>query len=161
MEHIHIIPGVSTSVRHSPWRHSTAREGTRLGLIIGVTTWLWVAGFDLLRGEPFETMYFLGFTRFTLIHFALCLAYGFTIIGAIHAAMEEPTVMFGIIFCAILFQAAFVGLTAMLANIGIGQLAWGEFFVGNLIAAVLTLALVSRHHKLRELFHSAENLQKN
>jgi hypothetical protein len=141
--------------------HSTVREGTRLGLIIGVTTWLWLAGFDYVRGEPFETLHFLGFARFTLIHFALCLGYGFTIISAIHASMKEPTVMFAIIFSAILFEAAFVALTAMLENIGIGQLAWGKFFAGNIIAATLTFALVARDHSLRDLYHAAESLQKD
>ena len=137
------------------------REGTRLGLIIGVTTWLWLAGFDLIRGEPFQTIHFLGFARFTLIHFALCLGYGLTIISAIHASMKEPTVMFAIIFCAILFQAGFIVLTAMLANIGIGQLAWGQFLIGNFIAAGVTFALVARDHSLRDLFHAAEALQKD
>ncbi len=69
--------------------------------------------------------------------------------------------MFAIIFCAILFQAAFVVLTAMLANIGIGQLAWGKFLVGNFIAAGVTFALVARDHSLLDLFHAAEALQKN
>ena len=138
------------------------REGIGLGLIVGAATWLWLAGFDFVRGEPFETFHFLGgVATFTLIHFALCIAYGFTIISAIHASMKEPTVMFAIIFCAILFQAAVVIVTAMLANIGIGQLAWGKFFAGNAIAAGLTTVLISRHHSLGELFHAAEKLQKN
>jgi hypothetical protein len=142
-------------------RHSTLREGTSLGLIIGVTTWLWLAGFDLVRGEPFQTIHFFGAARFTMIHFALCLGYGFTIIGMIHASMKEPTVMFGIIFSAILFQAGFVVLTALIANIGIGPIAWGQFLVGNFIAAAFTLALVARNHSLGKLFHAAEALQQD
>ena len=138
------------------------REGIRLGLIVGAATWLWLAGFDLLRGEPFQTFHFLGgLATFSLIHFALCLAYGFTIISAVHASMKEPTVMFAIIFCAILFQAAVVMVTAMLANIGIGELAWGKFFAGNAVAAGLTMVLISRNHSLRDLYHAAEKLQKN
>ena len=138
------------------------REGIGLGLIVGAATWLWVAGFDFVNGEPFQTFHFLGgLATFTLIHFGLCIAYGFTIIGAIHASMKEPTVMFAIIFCVILFQAAVGMVTAMLANIGIGQLAWGKFFAGNALAAGLTTALVSRNHSLSDLFHAAEALQKN
>ena len=162
MEHIHIVPRPRALPRHVPKAHNTVREGTRLGLIVAVTTWLWVAGFDLVRGEPFSTIEFLGgFVWFTLIHVALCLAYGFAIISAIHASMKEPTVMFAIIFCAILFQAAFVVLTAMLANIGIGRTAWAKFAVGNFIAAAITFALVARDHSLSDLFHKAEALQKN
>jgi hypothetical protein len=161
MARIHIVPGYS-SAQPAPSEHSTAREGTRLGLIVGAATWLWLAGIDIVRGEPFETIEFLGgFTRFTLIHFTLCLAYGFTIISAIHASMKEPTVMFAIIFCAILFQAGFVIITAMISNIGIGDLAWGQFFAGNIMAAGLTYYLVSRKHSLRDMFEAAEKLQKD
>ena len=160
MEHIHVVP--RPSARHAPKTHSTTREGLGLGLIIGVTTWLWLAGFDFVRGEPFQTIHFLGgFTRFTLVHFTLCLAYGFTIISALHASMKEPTIMFGIIFSAILFEAAFVVVTAMLANIGLGELAWGKFFAGNLIATAVTLVLITRNHSLREMFNAAEALQKD
>jgi hypothetical protein len=163
MKRIHLIPQPHSATRQPPPRiHSTVREGIRLGLIVGAATWLWIAGFDLVKGEPFQTFHFLGgIAAFTLIHFTLCLAYGFTIIGAIHAAMKEPTVMFAIIFCSILFQAAVVMATAMLANIGIGQLAWGKFFAGNAVAAVLTMVLISRRHSLKHLFEAAEALQQD
>jgi hypothetical protein len=161
MEHIHVVPRPA-SARHAPKRHSTTREGFRLGLIIGVTTWLWLAGFDYVRGEPFQTIHFLGgFVKFTLVHFALCLAYGLIIISALHASLKEPTIMFGIIFSAILFEAAFVIVTAMLSNIGLGELAWGKFFAGNLIATAMTLFLISRNHSLRDMFDAAEALQKD
>lgn len=152
----------SPSSRRARASHNTLREGVSLGLIVGVATWLWVAAFDVLTGHPFQTPEFLGgIVRFTLIHFVLCVAYGLTIIGAVHASMKEPTVMFAIIFCTILFQAAFVMLTALLANIGIGQLAWGKFLLGNLMAAALTYILITRRHSMRDLYHSAEAHQKD
>jgi hypothetical protein len=161
MTRIHVVPTVSSRISHAARKHSTVREGASLGLIIGVTTWLWLAGFDLVRGEPLHTIHFLGAARFTVIHFVLCLGYGFAIIGMVHASMKEPTVMFGIIFSTILFQFGFVVMTALLANIGIGPLAWGQFLVGNFVAAALTFALVARNHSLRDLFHAAEALQKD
>ena len=81
--------------------------------------------------------------------------------GAVHASMKEPTVMFAIIFCAILFQVAVVMVTALLANVGLGELAWGKFFVGNAVAAGLTIVLISRHHSLRDLYRAAEARQKD
>ena len=162
MARIHIVPQRNAPVRRAPEAHNTAREGIRLGLIVGATTWLWLAGIDLLKGEPFSTFHFLGgLAGFTVIHFTLCIGYGLTIIGAVHASMKEPTVMFAIIFCAILFEAAFVMLTAMLSNIGVGDPAWGKFLVGNFIATALTLAVITRRHSLRDLYHAAEALQKN
>lgn len=152
----------SRSTRRARSSHSTAREGVRLGLIIGLATWLWLAGFDFVAGDPFHTFHFLGgFVGFTLIHFALCLAYGWAIISAVHGSMKEPTVMFALIFCTILFQGAFAGLAAMLDNVGLGQLAWGKFFFGNVMAAGLTYMLLARDHPMRELYHTAESRQQD
>jgi hypothetical protein len=156
MEHIHVVPGSSSKSRKAP-AHSTMREGIRLGLIVGAATWLWLAAFDAIAGRPFETFELLnGTVGFTIIHFLLCLAYGLTIISAVHASMKEPTVMFAVIFCTILFQGAFVMLTAILANVGVGDLAWGKFLAGNIMAAVLTYVLVNREHSIRQLYHAAE-----
>jgi hypothetical protein len=49
----------------------------------------------------------------------------------------------------------------MISNIGIGDLAWGQFFAGNIMAAGLTYYLVSRKHSLRDMFEAAEKLQKD
>ncbi len=162
MERIHITPGHSYSSRRAQVSHNTLREGVSLGLIIGVATWLWVAVFDVAAAEPFQTFQMLsGVVGFTLIHFLLCVTYGVTIMSAIHASMKEPTIMFGIIFCTILFQAAFVMLTAILVNVGVGDPAWGKFFAGNVMAALLTYVLIERHHSMRSLFHAAEAKQKD
>jgi hypothetical protein len=148
--------------RRAHFSHSTAREGIRIGLIIGVATWLWLAAFDYMTGDPFHTLHFFGgFLGFTLIHFTLCVGYGLAIIGAVHGSTKEPTIIFAMIFCTILFQAAFVGLAAILDNVGMGQLAWGKFFLGNLMAAGLTYVLLARDHPMRELFHAAEARQKD
>src|SRR6185295_7594052 len=96
MRHTHIIHTSLASARRADFAHSTAREGTRLGLIVGVATWLWLVGFDYVIGKPFHTFdFFGGFMGFAVIHFTLCLAYGWAIIGAVHGSMREPTVMFG------------------------------------------------------------------
>jgi hypothetical protein len=157
MEHIHVTRATPLTSRHSQVSHNTVLEGIRLGLIVGVATWLWVAAFDFAAGEPFRTFELLmGTVSFTLIHFVLCIAYGVTIMGFVHASMEEPTVMFAVIFCTILFQGAFVMLTALLSNVGAGDLVWGKFLAGNVMAAILTYVLVNRRHPLVEMFHTAE-----
>ena len=162
MEHIHITPQSSRSSKSARPSHSTVREGVRLGLIVGVATWLWVAALDLVVGEPLMTAQSLGgATAFTVVHFLLCVAYGLTIMSAIHASMKEPTVIIALIFCTILFQAAFVVVTAILANVGAGQLVWSKFFAGNVMAAILTYMLVDRNHPLSDLYHAAEAHQKD
>ena len=160
MEHIHIVPRAHAQPAVST--HSTSREGVRLGLIIGAATWLWVAGFDYVRGEPFYTIDYLGgLAKFTLVHFVLCITYGLTLMSAVHASMKEPTVMFALIFCTILFQAAVVAATGVLENIGVGRQAWAQFLVGNIIATVVALYVISRDHSLLKLYHQAESRQKD
>lgn len=162
MERIHLTPGHSYSSLRAQVSHNTFREGLSLGLIVGVATWLWVAAFDVLADAPFQTFQALsGVAGFTVIHFLLCISYGLTIMSAIHGSMKEPTIMFALIFCTILFQAAFVMLTAILVNVGVGDFAWGKFFVGNVMALVLTYVLIDRHHSLRSLLHAAEARQKD
>src|SRR5678815_74119 len=131
----------------APASHSTLREGVQLGLSVGAATWLGIVGYDFAAGEPFYTIHFLGgVAAFSLIHFALCLVYGLAIISAVHGSKKEPTVMFALIFSAILFEAGFAGLTALVANMGLGQLAWGRIFLGNAMAAGLTYVSVSYTH---------------
>ena len=120
-------------------------------------TWLWIAALDALGGSPFRTMQALGgVATFSTIHVLLCVAYGVTIVAAVHAAMRTPTVVFAMVFCTILFQAAFVMLTSFLGELGPGGSAWTRFFVGNLIAAALTGAYLWRTHPLKALYHLAE-----
>src|SRR5256712_3952904 len=53
------------------------REGGILGLVVATSIWLWIAIVDALAGEPFRTFAVLGGIRlFTVLHYALCLAYG-------------------------------------------------------------------------------------
>lgn len=137
--------------------HNTATEGVSLGLVIGVITWLWVAGFDYLTGEPFHTLkFFGGFAGFTLLHFLLCVSYGLAIMSAVHASLKEASVIYALIFTSILFQAGFVMLTILLDSFGMGRSAWGKFLGGNLVALVITYAIVVRKHPLLEVFRTAE-----
>lgn len=129
----------------------------QLGVIVGLVTWLWVCALDVLAGTPFATIRSLGgAATFSVIHFALCLAYGIGIVAAVHAAMRTPSVVFAMVFCTILFHGAFVMLTALLGQLGPGDGAWSRFLVGNIIAAAVTWVLVTRRHPLGAILHRAE-----
>jgi hypothetical protein len=153
-------PLLSRSHGSSRASHSTVREGVRLGSIIGVVTWLWIAAVDVAAGAPFETPRLLsGIVGFTVFHFGLCFAYGLTVMALVHASMKEPTVIYAIIFCTILFQIAFAMFTAILANTAVGEMPWMKFVAGNVIAGILTYALVARDHSMRDIFLQAETYE--
>lgn len=145
------LPGDGDCHRH------TVREGIRLGLLVAAVTLAWVTAFDFAVGRPFETIHVLGGAAvFLPIHVTLCVAYGLAIVGAVHSALSTPTVVFAMIFLTILFQAAFVMLTAFTTALGLGALAWPRLLGGNVLAAALTYWFIARRHPLRELYHAAE-----
>src|SRR4029077_15740522 len=57
--------------------HSPLRAGGRHGLIVATTIWFWIAGVDAVVGQPFHTFSVLGgVVLFTVLHYALNVAYG-------------------------------------------------------------------------------------
>lgn len=137
--------------------HSSRREGVRLGLIVATVTWLWVAVLDAASGRPFHTFHALGgVVAFTAIHYALCLTYGIILVSAVHGAEREPSLVFALIFGAILFQVAFAMLTAMLAEIAVGNVAWLGIFGGSLIGGSIAFVLLTRTHPVAVYLRRAE-----
>jgi hypothetical protein len=146
-----------------PWPaacpHDTQREGIRLGLILGVTTWLWIAVLDIATGQPFHSFAALGgIVVFTVIHLLLNVLYGITLISVIHSAQRAPSVMMGLIFVGITFEGAFAMFTNILVETTtLGNGAWLRIFVGNAIASVIAVMLLARTHPLLEYVHRAEH----
>src|SRR5256885_16998585 len=72
------------------------REGVLLGLVVASSIWLWLAVVDALAGQPFRTFAVLGgIASFTLLHYALCLAYGLAAVAGVHGAAREPGLLPG------------------------------------------------------------------
>ena len=46
--------------------------------------------------------------------------------------------------------------TVLLANVGLGQLAWVRILGGNVIGAVLTFVVLARGHPLKREFEAAD-----
>ena len=154
----HLIDHLRTS-RYSARMlvHNTSREGLQLGATVAIITWLWIAALDALAGTPFQTMHALGGTAFfSIVHVGLCLAYGIVIVATVHAAMRAPSLIFAMIFCTILFQAAFAMFTSVLGQLGAGSGTWLRFFAGNVLAAVVTYVTLARTHPLKSILDRAE-----
>ena len=137
----------------TPSRHSSLREGAILGAVVGTGIWAWIATIDAAVGEPFRTFTVLGgVARFTALHFVLCLAYGVVAVSVVHAAAREASLMVGAAFAFFLLEFAFVMLTAILSQGGLGGLAWARIVGGNVVGATLTVLILWRRHPLAQEF---------
>jgi hypothetical protein len=138
-------------------RHDTRREGVALGLVVATTIWIWLALVDALAGEPFHTFTTLGgITVFTVAHYSLNVMYALVIVGAIHGAVRQPNLVIALAFGFVMVQFVFAMLTAVLSNLGLGELAWIRIFGGSLLGGAVTFVILSRKHPLRAQLRRAE-----
>jgi len=134
-------------------KHNSLWEGTRLGLVVATTIWVWLAAVDAIVGQPFRTFTVLGgIAQFTLLHYLLNVAYGVAIVWALHRAAREPSLVMGVAFGFFILEFGFAMLTILLSHLGLGELAWVRILGGNLIGAALAAVLLFRTHPVvREL----------
>ena len=141
-------------------RHHTLRGGIILGLIVGTVIWLWLYLVDALVGEPLRTFSLLGgVARFTVVHYALCCVYGIAAVAVVHAAAREPSLLIVAAVAFILLETGFAIVTALLQQVGLGQLAWIRIMGGNVIGAAVTGIVLGMTHPLREELRRAADEQ--
>jgi hypothetical protein len=97
-----------------------------------------------------------GIALFTVLHYLLCLAYGVTAVAVVHRAAHEPSLIMAAALGFFLISFAFVMLSALLSQVGLGHLAWVRILGGNLVGGILTFFLLSRTHPVLEEFKEAE-----
>ena len=140
-----------------PDNHTAMREGATLGLIVATSTWIWVAVVDAIAGDPFRTFTVLGgAAAFTVVHYVLNLIYGIVLVSGIRGTTREPTLMMAIVFGFLMIEFAFAFLTAVLSNLGLGDLAWLRVFGGSLVGAVVAVTVLSRRHPLVDRVRNAK-----
>lgn len=144
-----------------PWPrtalHDTRREGVRLGIIVGTTTWVWVALVDAVMRQPFHTFDALGGVAvFTVVHYLLNIMYGMVLLSAVHGSERTPSLIIAVVFGGLLFEVAMAMLTIVLGQYWVGSAAWVSIFGGSLIATTLALSLLARTHPLGAYLHRAE-----
>ena len=140
-----------------PNKHTAMREGATVGLIVATSTWIWVAVVDAIAGDPFRTFTVLGGVAvFTVVHYLLNVIYGVVLVSGIRGTTREPTLMMAIVFGFLMIEFAFAFLTAVLSNLGLGDLAWLRVFAGSLVGAVVAVIVLSRRHPLVDRVRNAK-----
>jgi hypothetical protein len=138
-------------------RGSTSREGTKLGLIMGTTIWVWLAIVDATFGRPFHSFDVLGgVVVFTIAHYTLNIIYGIVIMSAIHGARRVPSLIVALIFGFVMIEIWFTMLAVMLGQLALGGLAWLLILGGSVVGLGVGLGVVSRRYDLAAMLHAAE-----
>ena len=172
------VRNIWREARHAP--HTVFRDGVIAGVIGATAIAVWFFVVDLVTSLPFFTPTTLGRAVFSLLgtvpetaspivhmlaytafHYAVFVALGIVAASVLRLAGEEPSVMFGFAIIFVSFEIGFYAFVAVLSQvIPLGQLAWWQVLVGNLIAAAaMGFFLLRRHPLLREQFRHTVHAQ--
>ncbi len=144
-----------------------AREGLIAGLLGAVTVAVWFLLYDLATGRPLRTPALLGavlfdglrdinaltitvpaVVKYTVVHGAAFVAFGWAAAGFLAFADRDPRLLYAFFMLFCCFEVFFIGLVAALAEWLLEALAWWAILMGNLLAAVDMLAFFFRKHRL-------------
>jgi putative oxidoreductase len=152
------------------------REGVVAGVIGATCVAVWFFIVDLVAGHPLFTPTTLGealFTVFrpapavapavlyvagyTVFHYAAFIAAGILASDVVAWAGSEPALLLGFAILFVAFEVGFYGFVALLQHTTrLGELAWPQVMVGNLIsAAAMGVYIWRAHPRLHEQFAHA------
>lgn len=148
--------------------HGLLREGAVVGALGATAVALWFLAVDAVAGRPFFTPAFLGgivagdrdlvaaaegagrlwrAALYTPIHYVAFAAVGVGAVALVHRAARTPA-LFGLLLMVFLaVEVAFTGFVAVLAQGGLGTLAWYQIAAGNLVAVLTMGTYLYRRHR--------------
>ena len=152
-------------------RHNTVREGVYAGFIGATAIVIWFAVIDLLAAHPFHTPDILGagllsvlgkppmmpdttFARvviYTIFHYGVFFLVGIVLTSIVHQSARTPAVLAGALIGFVVFQIGAIGLTGLLSESALGEMAWSQIFLANLVATIgMFWFMWKRHPGLKE-----------
>ena len=155
------------SVRPIAPAHSTIREGVIAGGLGALAVALWFLFVDAIAGRALHTPALLGAlilrtpdpmaaadgpnrlilaALYTPIHFSLFVLFGVLVVFLIHRAKKQPSLLMLALILFAVFEGGFTGGVAMLEQTALGDLAWYQVAIGNLIAVIVMGWYVWRRH---------------
>lgn len=157
--------------------HGLLREGVMTGLVGAGAVATWFLLVDFLGGRPLHTPALLGAvltgapdaalaaegdgqlalaTLYTLVHVAAFAALGVLATFLVHRAERTPSLVALLVMLFAAVEVAFTGFVALLEVQAIGDIAWYQVALGNVVAAVtMGWYLVRRHPRVGAHFHRA------
>ena len=136
--------------------HSAIREGAITGILGASVVAIWFLGIDVVAGHPLRTPEVLGralvsvlgppgregamtfVAAYTVFHYLAFAIVGVLATVIVHLAAREPSILAGFVILFVAVEIGFYGLVGMLSEPNIlGQGAWYQVLIGNLLAALV------------------------
>jgi hypothetical protein len=155
-------------------QHNYVREGVIAGVLGATAIAVWFLIVDSVSGHPLYTPQLLGqglanvlgktmmdsptaqIVGYTIFHYAAFILIGIILTLVIHQADRTPGILAGLLVAVVVFELGFYILTALFSEGPLGQLAWYQIFIANLLAAgVMSWYLWKSHPRLTGHFKSA------
>jgi hypothetical protein len=151
-------------IRH---HHSLLREAADAGSLGALAVFLWFLLRDALAGQPLHTpnvlgqlllygnpvaepgLDFIAIMAYTAAHFILFVLLALAIVGLVHQAIRQPTLLVGLLIAFAMFELLFLGLAyALVEGVTRAELSWWALVVGNLVAVLTIGAFLRRGHRI-------------
>lgn len=148
-------------------RSRVAREGLVAGGLGAAAVAGWFLLYDTATGAPLRTPALLGaavleglrdpaaltislplILKYTLVHGAAFMAFGWLAAGLLVLADREPRLLFAFIMLFVCFEVFFLGMIAVLAHWLLEAFAWWTILAANLLAALAMLGYLLREHRV-------------
>jgi hypothetical protein len=147
--------------------HNFLREGVITGFIGATAIAVWFLLVDTIAGHPFATPIFLGkgvvsvlgksmnmmgdtaFTQvlgYTIFHYVAFIVVGIVLTVIVHQAERTPAILAGLLVAFVMTTLGFYMIAAAFAQSSLGQIAWAQIFIANLLAAGLMIGYLWRKH---------------
>ena len=147
--------------------HNFLREGVITGFIGATAIAVWFLLVDTIAGHPFATPIFLGkgvvsvlgksmnmmcdtaFTQvlgYTVFHYVAFVIVGIVLTVIVHQAERTPGILAGLLVAFVIMTMGFYMIAAAFAQSSLGQIAWAQIFIANLLAAGLMIGYLWRKH---------------
>jgi len=146
-------------------KHNFVREGLLTGFIGATAIAVWFLVVDVIAGRAFQTPEFLGrglvsvlgknmmgdtaFTHiagYTLFHYVAFALVGILLTVIVHQAERTPAILAGALVAFVVMTMGFYMIAAAFSESALGNLAWPQIFIANLIAAGLMVYYLWRKH---------------
>ena len=145
--------------------HNFLREGAITGFIGATAIAVWFLLVDTIAGHPFATPIFLGkgvvsvlgknmmgdtaFTQvlgYTVFHYIAFFIVGIVLTVIVHQAERTPAILAGLLVAFVMTTLGFYMIAAAFAQSSLGQIAWAQIFIANLLASGLMIGYLWRKH---------------